>query len=134
MIWLLAMVACKIPAPDGVVDTSLRDDWFDAFCRLSVETGCQEDPSCGPHSLDLFSNRRECVQWQKFAYSDCDGLIAAFRDAEPDVRACIAELDAFDCDKAICDHDGVPVTERGECAAVTRMVDETCGPTGGPAR
>lgn len=124
---LVLIVSLLAGCSDAEPESTLRDTYIDALCKLYVEPDCIEstDDSCmGSISFDTMS---DCTGFLRFALSACEGSNDVINANPETVQECIDLVEDFDCaTEPVCDSDGENVATSGACGEVDALLEAQC--------
>ena len=121
------LLGCKKEEDEGP-DTTLRDAYFEAGCRLYTQAGCVQNMEESCVFTISFDTVEECEGFLRLAAAQCTGYVEAMNDNSAAVQSCIDDIEAFDCtgEEGICDEDGGDIFSRGDCGIVSDLIDALC--------
>lgn len=125
--WLLvALLACPVPPDPAFQETTARDAYFRAWCRLYTEPLCVRDQINQCEWDRSFQDRTACANWMKFRVSQCPGANAMFDESSERVMDCVRQLQDFECGVDDFCVDGLTTFEADACEPITVFLNETC--------
>jgi hypothetical protein len=126
MLALLAVLACHIPDDPHAATTSVRDAYFQSWCRLYGRPLCVRTQPLTCSWDRTWDTQGDCVAFLAFKASDCPDLNQRFIDETETVHTCIDDLTGFGCgDDDFCTDD-VPVDKLGACGQIRSFSEELC--------
>lgn len=124
--WVAVLLACTIPPDPAYQETTARDAYFLAWCRVYTEPLCVRDQlhQCGwDHS---FADRTGCMNWMRFRIAQCQGANDYFVANEAQVNLCVSQLQAFQCGTDPFCVGSQPTFDGGDCEPITTFLNDQC--------
>jgi hypothetical protein len=125
MLWF-ALAACPVPPDPAFQETTARDAYFRAWCRLYTDSFCVRDQLNQCEWDRSFDSRAACTNWMTFRVSQCPGANEMFSEQQAGVMDCVDQLSAFECgtDDFCVGLEGGLAADA--CEPITRFLTVTC--------
>ena len=125
--WLVvALLACGVPLDPAAQETTARDAYFRAWCRLYTDPFCVRDQINQCEWDRSFQDRTACKNWMEFRVSQCPGANTMFEENRTQVLECVDQLQAFECGVDDFCVDGLTTFEADACEPITVFLKANC--------
>lgn len=126
-LWPIALlVACEVPRDPSLEETSARDAYVRAWCRLYTTEACVRDQQRTCDWEASFEDRTTCTNWLTFRVSQCPGANEMFLEHEAGVTECARQLQDFECGVDEFCVDGQPTFDVDACAPIAEFLSTRC--------